>query len=182
MFTDQLLMAMPSLGDKIFFHGVIYVCQHSEEGATGLLINQPTDFKLDFIFDQLDISVSRSDIADKTVLFGGPLQQDRGFLLHKPSKELQSSLLVSDTVSISTSKESLSELAKGNGPKDALVALGYAAWGPEQLDKEIQENTWLHCPSTENLLYNTAYDKRWEEAINTIGVDVNKLTTGFGHG
>lgn len=181
LFTNQLLIAMPSLNDDFFYKGVVYVCQHSEEGAIGIMINQPTDFKLKTIFEQLEIKITIPDMANDPVLFGGPVQQDKGFVIHRPSEDMDASLLVSENVSISTSKESLSTIARGNGPADVLVALGYAAWGANQLDQEIQENTWLNCPATQDLLYNTAFEDRWVKAIESIGFDLDQLVSDSGH-
>lgn len=172
---------MPNLKDAFFYKGVVYVCQHSSEGALGIMINQPTDYKLDFIFDQLEINAIIPEVGNEPVLFGGPVQQDRGFVIHRPCDSMEASLLVSEDVSISTSKESLSTMAKGRGPSDVLVALGYAAWDANQLDKEIQDNAWLNCPATTDLLYNTAFEDRWEKAIESIGFDLDKLVSDPGH-
>lgn len=181
MFTNQLLIAMPTMNNTIFNHGVVYICEHSEAGAIGLIVNQPTEYNLKFIFDQLDIRISLPEMDKKPVLFGGPIQPDRGFVLHRPCLDFEASLNVSQEVSISTSKENLSKLATGNGPNENLVALGYAGWGAQQLDKEIRDNIWLNCPATASLLYDTRFENRWEKAINSLGIDVNQLSTGLGH-
>lgn len=176
MLSNQLLVAMPSADDPLFSKVVVYVCEHSENGAIGLIINRPTDYNLSFVFEQLDISSCLKEISEKPVLFGGPVQQDRGFVLHRPFAGFEANLEVSEEVSISTSQDILRTLADGQGPDDVLVTLGYAGWAANQLEEEICQNLWLNCPATSGILYNTPFDDMWQVAIESIGFDMNKLS------
>ena len=140
-FKNQLLIAMPNLKDPNFFHGVTFMCQHNSEGALGLVINHPTPMVLGDILTQMDIVIEDETIAKLPVFAGGPVQQERGFVLHHTSEELwESSISVSDTLSLTTSRDILTAIAQGKGPEKFLVALGYAGWGEEQLETEIKGN------------------------------------------
>ncbi len=172
---------MPVSDDPLFDKVVVYVCEHSENGAIGLIINRPTDYNLSFVLEQLDISTETMEISNKPVLFGGPVQQDRGFVLHRPFEGFTANLEVSNEVSISTSQEILRELASGNGPEDSLVTLGYAGWGAQQLEEEIYQNMWLNCPASSEILFHTPFDDMWKKAIESIGFDMINLSTQAGN-
>jgi len=177
----QLLVAMPSIADEAFEHTVIYVCEHQPEGAVGLIINQPLPYELGFMFDQLQIKSDSKKQKAKPLLFGGPVQPERGFVIHRPFGDWRSSLTLGDDVTITTSNDIIRAIACDDGPEDALVALGFVAWGAGQLDKEI-EAKWLVCPYDARLLYEVPFDKRWEETPLGIGVDIHQLiSTGGGH-
>lgn len=172
---------MPELEDSFFYKAVVYICEHRQGGAVGIIVNRPTDYPLSFVFEQLNIQVSMPCLKDKPVLFGGPVQQDRGFVIHRPCKNFNAGIVVSDDVCVSTSKESLEQLALGKGPKEVLVALGYTGWGANQLDEEIKQNVWLNCPATDSLLFNTSYESRWEKALESLGIDIDNLSNECGH-
>lgn len=175
MLENQLLISMPRLGELIDEKIVIYICEHNEKGAVGLIINCPTEYRLNFIFEQLNIASNDEDIGNQHILFGGPVQQDRGFVLHRPIKGFKENLGVDDNICISTSKEILTKIAKGKGPHDALVTLGYAGWAANQLEEEISQNLWLTCEVDEKILYDLPYEQRWQFAIDSLGLDVSKL-------
>lgn len=178
----HLLVAMPSIHakDELFERSVIYVCEHQPEGAVGLIINRPLEYPLSFMFDQLHIESASAEQRDKPLLFGGPIQPERGFVIHRPFGSWRSSLLLNNDVTITTSNDIIRAIARNDGPKDALVALGFVAWGEGQLDHEI-EDQWLVCPYDPALLYDTPFEKRWEQTALGIGVDINQLITGSGH-
>jgi len=181
-FKNQLLIAMPNLKDPNFFHGVTFMCQHNSEGALGLVINHPTPMVLGDILTQMDIVIEDETIAKLPVFAGGPVQQERGFVLHHTSEELwESTINVSDTLSLTTSRDILKAIAQGKGPEKFLVALGYAGWGEEQLEKEIKANAWLSTRYDESVVFDTPISKRWSVAAHKIGLDINLLSTEVGH-
>lgn len=176
----HLLVAMPSLHGSSFERSVIYVCEHQPEGAVGLIINQPLQYPLNFMFEQLHIESGNATKKNEPLLFGGPVQPERGFVIHRPFGTWRSSLLLSDDVTITTSNDIIRAIARNDGPSDALVALGFVAWGEGQLDQEIADQ-WLVCPYQPDLLYDTPFDERWAKTALGIGVDVNQLVGKEGH-
>lgn len=179
--TNQFLIAMPGLADPNFFKTVTYIFSHSEEGAMGIIINRPMEIQLSEIFLQMDISVQNNKIDTQKIFHGGPVQEDRGFVLHKADDEWESSLHVADGIKITTSMDILRSIAKGDGPDELLVALGYAGWSPGQLEAEIKENVWLNGPSNTEILFNTPCDKRWETSAALLGVDLCNISSDIGH-
>ena len=181
--NNQFLIAMPGLQDPHFFHTVTYLCQHNQEGALGIVINRPTGMKLKDIFDQMGIKTDLEHIASTPVFAGGPVQQERGFVIHSPcQKQWDSSIATSDTIILTSSRDVLEAIAKGEGPEHFLIALGYAGWGSGQLEKEIVENAWLNTPCGEAILFDTPISERWNAAASQLGIDINRLTTSAGHG
>ena len=178
---NHLLIAMPSMQDKRFEHAVIYVCEQQSHGAVGLMINQPFDFPLGFIFEQLQIEPVNTKQKKRPLLFGGPMQPERGFVLHRPFGHWNSSLQLGDDVTITTSNDIIRALAQNEGPKDALVALGFVGWGEDQLEKELINNHWLVCPYNSELFYEVPFEQRWERAGLSIGVKMHLLVAGDGH-
>ena len=180
---NQFLIAMPNLADTNFSHTVSYLCQHNEEGALAIVINRPTGMNLGNILEQMGINSSSQDINNTPVFAGGPVQQERGFIIHnKDSSTWDSSIPISDTTCLTSSRDILEAIAEGKGPGQFLVALGYAGWGSGQLEKEIINNAWLNTPYEETILYKTPIKQRWTEAANQIGIDINQLTAPAGHG
>ncbi len=177
---SHLLVAMPSLHGTPFERSVIYVCEHQAEGAVGLIINQPLQYPLSFMFEQLHIESGDADKKNQPLLFGGPIQPERGFVIHRPFGTWRSSLLLSDDVTITTSNDIIRAIARNDGPSDALVALGFVAWGEGQLEQEIEEQ-WLVCPYQAELLYDVPFEERWAKTAQGIGVDVNQLIGKAGH-
>jgi len=179
--ANSLLIAMPSLNDPTFAKSVIYVCEHQTQGTVGLIINRPMQFPLGLVFDQLEIEPIHVESNRLPLLFGGPIQPERGFVIHRPFGGWRSSLALREDVTVTTSNDIIRAIADDTGPKDALVALGYVGWGAEQLDKELIDNVWLVCPYKPELLYEVPFEQRWEYAGLTIGVKMDRLITGEGH-
>jgi len=179
--NNQFIIAMPTLADPNFFHTVTYLCQHNNEGALGIVINRPTQMKLGEIFMQMNILVTSSSASEMTVFAGGPVQQEHGFVLHTTEGKWDVTMHVSDSVSLTTSRDIIEAIAVDKGPKQYLIALGYAGWGEGQLEQEILANTWLNTPFSKNVLFDTPIDKRWQGAAEQIGIDINQLTTQAGH-
>ncbi len=181
--NNQFLIAMPSLQDSTFSRSVIFLCQHNQEGALGLVINRLANLKLGDIFSQMNLPVNCLETAEIPVYSGGPVHPERGFVLHTNDgeKKWAITLPISDEFSLTTSRDIIQDIAKGEGPKHYLVALGYAGWGAGQLEKEILANSWLNTPIGESVIFDTPIDSRWHCAGNQIGIDMNCLTLQAGH-
>jgi putative transcriptional regulator len=157
------------------------MCQHTEEGAIGITINRLSDFKLGEIFLQLDISCENEDLCNSLVLDGGPVNADRGFVLHSPKEGFESSMEISPGIMISTSRDVLAAIAKGDGPDEYVVALGYAGWGDGQLESEMRQNAWLSTPVDRAIIFDSPLKDRWERAISNLGINVEHLHGEGGH-
>jgi putative transcriptional regulator len=181
-FNNQFIIAMPGLVDPIFHHTVTLLCQHTKEGALGIVINRPVEMKLGEIFKQMDIPITSLEAAEMPVFAGGPVQQDRGFVVHCPSEHWDMSMQVSDEIVLTTSRDVIEAIANGRGPEKYLIALGYAGWSEGQLEKEILNNAWLNTPYAGQILFDTPVSQRWNAAASQIGIDINQLTTPAGHG
>ena len=180
--NNQFLIAMPNLADVNFSHTVSFLCQHNEEGALAIVINRPTEMTLADIFKQLGIESSSQQVKNTPVYAGGPVQQERGFIIHpKDSKTWESSISISESSNLTSSRDILEAIAENKGPKQYLIALGYAGWGAGQLEKEIISNAWLNTPYDEHILYHTPTSQRWASAANQIGIDISQLTAPAGH-
>lgn len=179
--TNHFLIAMPGLEDPNFFHTVTYICEHTSDGAMGIVINRPMDLRLADIFEQLEIKISSPGIADQPVYLGGPVQSDRGFVLHDSSTEWNSTLHVTDGISVTTSLDILEAIAADKGPVHSLIALGYAGWGAGQLEQELAQNAWLSGPAESNIIFSRASQERWQAAADLLGVDINLLSSDAGH-
>ncbi|MEI8209707.1 MAG: YqgE/AlgH family protein [Methylococcales bacterium] len=179
--NNQFIVAMPGLVDPNFFHTVTFLCQHNDEGALGIVINRPIQMKLGEIFMQMNIPVTSFSASEMTVFAGGPVQQEHGFVLHTKEGKWDVSMPISDTVSLTTSRDIIEAIALDEGPKHYLVALGYSGWSEGQLEQEILANTWLNTPFNKSVLFDTPIDKRWREAAEQIGININQLTTQAGH-
>lgn len=181
-FNNQFIIAMPGLIEPIFHHTVTFLCQHTKEGALGIVINRSAEMKLGEIFKQMDIPVSSLEAAETPVFSGGPVQQDRGFVVHTACGDWDMTLPVSEDISLTTSRDVIEAIAAGKGPKQYLIALGYAGWSEGQLEKEILSNSWLNTPCAKKILFETPVSQRWNAAASQIGIDINQLTTLAGHG
>ncbi len=180
--TNQFLIALPGMGDGNFSRTVTYICQHSEhEGAMGIVLNRPSELQLCDVFNHMDIKQQDTSIAEQTVYIGGPVQEERGFVLHTPPANWDSSMPVSEQISITTSRDVLQAMAQGKGPEETFVALGYAGWGPGQLEQELQQDTWLSGPADPDIIFKLPADQRWEAAAAVLGVDLNLINTAAGH-
>lgn len=179
--TNHFLIAMPQLDDANFFRSVTYLCQHNGEGAMGIIINQPLDMTLGQILDHLEIE-QRDGVDDaQPVYFGGPVQQERGFILHSTERLWQGTLRVSDDIALTTSSDILRDMARGHGPRQSLLALGYAGWGAGQLEQELAQNAWLSVPAAPGVIFDTPVDERWQAAATLLGVDLETLSDHIGH-
>lgn len=179
--ANHLLIAMPSLHDPNFEKSVIYVCEHHEQGSVGLIVNRPMQYPLSIVFEQLDIEPIRVEQNRTPLLFGGPVQPERGFVIHKQSGGWRSSLFLQDEVTVTTSNDIIRAIAQDVGPKDVLITLGYASWGENQLEREVMDNVWLVCPYKSEILYDVPFEQRWEYAGSTLGIKMNQLVSSPGH-
>jgi len=180
---NHFLIAMPALADFNFNQAVVYVCAHNEEGAMGIIVNRPLlNVKLGEVLSQLDIESDKSVIVDRVVYLGGPVQPERGFIIHPVGEMWQTTLEVSDKVAVTSSQDILIALVQGEGPKDFLMALGYAGWAPGQLEIEVANNFWLTVPADPQILFEVPYHDRWRVAASSLGVDVSDLSSDVGHG
>lgn len=179
--TDHFLIAMPSLADPNFSRTVTYICEHNEDGALGIVINRQTDVALGELLQHLGLQASRREVAARPVYMGGPVQQERGFVLHPPGQEWESSLSISEDVAITTSRDVLAALAEDRGPERYLVALGYAGWGAGQLEQEMADNSWLSGPADGTIIFEREAEARWQAAAALLGVDLRLLSSDTGH-
>ena len=179
--SNQFLVAMPSVVQGEFDHSVTFLCEHNEAGAMGLVINRPTTLKLADMFRHMGLEVDDFPDADTPVYWGGPVQTERGFVLHSPDEEWESSLKVSADVALTTSKDILVAISEGKGPKNYLVTLGYAGWTEGQLEEEVLQNSWLTTPPDPAILFATAAPSRWAAAAKLLGVDASLLSGEAGH-
>lgn len=179
--TNHFLIAMPALADPNFTQTVTYICAHSEEGAMGIVINRPLNFGLGEVLAQMQLEAVDPRINDLPVYQGGPVQRERGFILYRPPGQWDSTLCVGGDVGVATSRDILEAISKGHGPKDTLVALGYAGWSPGQLEHELMENAWLSSPADEDILFTVPAQERWRSAAALLGVDIENLSNDAGH-
>ncbi len=176
----QFLVAMPGLDDDNFNHTVSLLCEHNDEGAIGLIINKPTELKLADMMEQMSLEHAGLD-DEAPVFWGGPVQPERGFVVHREPGGWESCVALGDNLFITTSRDILSAIGKGEGPRDFLVMLGYAGWDAGQLENEILHNTWLNTPVDSQILFRTPVRDRWQAATRLLGVDVTQLTGDAGH-
>lgn len=177
---DHFLIAMPSLNDSIFGHTITYICDHSKEGSMGIVINQALDINLDEVFRQLgskDLSVHGSN----PVLCGGPVQAERGFVLHSSECQFESTMLASNNIALTASRDVLDAIAAGQGPEKHIVALGYAGWTAGQLEEEIADNAWLVMEADSAIIFDTPLEQRWSAAAQQMGFDFNLISSTAGH-
>ncbi len=179
--ANQLLIAMPGMADPNFSDTVTFICEHNHDGALGLVINRPMDINLGAILSHMSLAASTEGIAGLPVYLGGPVQTERGFVLHTQGTVWESSLKVSSDFAVTSSRDILAAIADGKGPSKALIALGYAGWGAGQLEREIKENTWLHAPPDARVLFDTPVQQRWAAATALLGIDPSRLSGTAGH-
>jgi putative transcriptional regulator len=183
--TNQFLIAMPGMTDDNFAGAVIYLCEHTERGALGLVINRPIDLKLRNLFEKVDLSLNRDDLANAPVFFGGPVQTERGFVLHERMNDsgahYSSSMHIPGGLEMTTSKDVLEALSQGAGPKRVFITLGYSGWSAGQLEEEMGRNGWLNVEAAPDIIFNTPAEKRYAKALGLLGIDVGALSTSAGH-
>ncbi|HEU4775448.1 MAG TPA: YqgE/AlgH family protein [Telluria sp.] len=182
--ANHFLIAMPSMQDPVFGGSVVYVCEHNENGVLGVVINKPTDMTMQVLFERIDLKLEAAPgapIIDEPIMFGGPVQDDRGFVLHTPGARYSSSLTVTDEVAFTTSIDVLEAVAAGTGPQRMLVSIGYAGWSPGQLEEEISRNGWLTVGADAHILFDLPIEERYVAAMKLLGIDPLMLTSEAGH-
>jgi putative transcriptional regulator len=179
--THHFLIAMPAMADPHFAHSLTYVCEHGKDGALGIVVNKPIDMTLSALFEQIEIPLASDRVGERPVHFGGPVQVDRGFVLHRPLGNWQSTLAISDELGLTTSKDVLEAVGRGEGPQDMLVSLGYAGWSAGQLEQELAQNAWLTVEADPEIVFTTPFEQRWSAALGLPGVDINNITDYAGH-
>jgi putative transcriptional regulator len=179
--TDHFLIAMPGLMDENFNQAVTYICEHDDNGTFGIVINRESSVTLDDVMHQMKIPYHPGGGDIKPVYSGGPVQANRGFVLHRPTGDWDSSLIVNDSVALTTSRDILEAIADDKGPDDTIIALGYAGWAPGQLEQELAANAWLNCPAEQQIIFETPVEERWQAAASLIGIDLHLLSNDAGH-
>ena len=188
--THHFLIAMPGLEDSTFARSVVYVCEHSERGALGLVINKPSDINLQLLFDKVELPLRRKDLVGAPVFHGGPVQTERGFVLHEPifpdadrpgESVYASTMTIPGGLEMTTSKDVLEALSTGAGPRKVLVSLGYSAWGEGQLESELSENSWLTVAADLGLIFDTPVEQRYDRALLLLGFESWMLSPDAGH-
>jgi putative transcriptional regulator len=179
--TGHFLIAMPGLAEPPFSRGVALLCQHNEDGAVGLLVNQLSQYRFGDVLAQMKLECSDPELADAPVLIGGPVQQERGFVLHREPGHWESSYRINTAWSVTTSRDILVAMAAGEGPRQAIMALGYAGWDAGQLEQELKANAWLTAEACERVVFDTPLEERWSAAAGLVGVDPLQLPGYAGH-
>ncbi|MBU6468052.1 MAG: YqgE/AlgH family protein [Betaproteobacteria bacterium] len=179
--TNHFLIAMPAMQDLNFSGTLTYICRHNDQGALGLIVNRPTDITLVQLFNQIEVNVENDIFNDNIVYLGGPVQTDRGFVLHSPVGQWRSSLKINDQLALTTSKDILEEIAKGSATNQLFVSLGYAGWEAGQLEEEIKLNSWLTVEADAEIIFNTPSEQRFNAAVRLLGFDLSMLSDEAGH-
>jgi putative transcriptional regulator len=179
--TDHFLIAMPALDDPNFQRSVTLICQHDANGAMGIVINRIADYTVGELLVQLDIRTDSAELAELAIVAGGPVQPERGFVLHDDAREWGSTLRFGRGLAVTTSRDILAAMARGDGPENVLVALGYAGWTAGQLEEELAQNSWLTAPADQAILFRTPLADRWHAAARAMGVDLTRLADYAGH-
>jgi putative transcriptional regulator len=180
-FTGHFLIAMPSLGESVFGKTVTYVCEHNDQGALGIVVNRKLDLELATLFEQVDLKLEIEPLKTSPVYFGGPVQTDRGFVLHRPLGVWSSTLKVTDDIGLTTSKDILQAVSEGSGPDDMIMTLGYAGWSAGQLESEIAQNAWLTVEADPAVMFSLPIEERLEAAMRLIGASFANLMDVAGH-
>lgn len=179
--THHFLIAMPNMVDPYFAKSLTYICEHNEQGALGVVINRPIDLSLQALFERINIALEPYDLYDMPVYFGGPVQTDRGFVLHQPVGEWHSTLTVRGSIGLTTSKDILEAVGRGDGPGRMLVSLGYSGWDAGQLEHELGQNAWLTVEAREQIIFDLPAEEKLPAAMGLLGVDFASLSEEAGH-
>ena len=179
--TDHFLIAMPNMVDPHFAKTLTFICEHNDQGALGVVINRPIDMNLQTLLEQISIPLESDAFKSIPVHFGGPVQTDRGFVLHMPVGQWQSTLAVGSEIGLTTSKDILQAVARGEGPQQILVTLGYAGWAPGQIEHELAQNAWLTVPARPEVIFGLPPEERVAAAMQLLGVDYASLSEQAGH-
>ena len=183
--SNHFLIAMPGLQDAVFARSVVYLCEHNDKGALGLVINRPIDINLKHLFEKVDLSLDRSDLAERPVYLGGPVQTERGFVLHESLDDegghYNSTLKIEGGLEMTTSRDVLEALSNGAGPRKVFITLGYSGWTAGQLEEEISRNGWLNVDADPDVIFDTPVEQRYDKALSLLGIDRNFLMGEAGH-
>ena len=183
--TNQFLIAMPGMADETFAGAVVYLCEHTEKGALGLVINKPIDIKLRNLFEKVELRLESDELAEQPVFFGGPVQTERGFVLHEKMGDgnpaYNSTLSIPGGLEMTTSKDVLEAMAEGSGPAKVLITLGYSGWQPGQLEDELGRNGWLNVDADPKVIFDTPIEQRYAQALSLLGIDPRMLSQEAGH-
>jgi putative transcriptional regulator len=179
--TQHFLIAMPNMADPYFSRSLTYICEHNDQGALGLVVNRPIDMTVQALFERLSLDLRDGVFAAAPIYFGGPVQTDRGFVLHAPAGNWQTTLRVGEAIGLTTSKDILEAVGRGEGPPRMLVTLGYAGWSPGQLEHELAQNAWLTVEAADSILFDTPAEERLPAAMELLGVDFARLQDEAGH-
>lgn len=179
--SNQFLIAMPNMADPLFARALVYLCEHGEHGAMGLIVNKPSGVALAQLFDQIDLALDKSETGSHPVYFGGPVQPDRGFVLHSPTGNWQSSLQITDQIALTTSKDILVAVSEDKGPEQFIVTLGYSGWQSGQLESEIAANGWLTVDADPAIIFARPPEERYDCAMALLGFDPSLLSGDIGH-
>jgi len=184
--TGHFLIAMPAMTDPFFSKSVTFICTHNQDGAMGMVINRPTDITFSTLFEKINLELHNNNIADQAVLYGGPVQPERGFVLHAPGGEWDSTVNILESNALTTSKDILESVATGSGPAKMLLSLGYAGWAAGQLEDEIKQNAWLSVQAKDTdtlhkILYETHYEDKLNATLSLLGINLAMLSDVAGH-
>jgi len=178
---DHFLIAMPAMADPNFNQTVTYICKHDAEGAFGIVINRPSDLSIAEMLGQLAIDFADRGLAERPVVHGGPVEPQRGFVLHRSDQAFEATLAVGSEIKLTSVPDILTAIGRGTGPEPVLVALGYAGWGRGQLEVELGSNTWLTVAASPAIIFDTPFEQRWTAALGLPGVDIQRITEYAGH-
>jgi putative transcriptional regulator len=179
--TNHFLIAMPAMDDPYFSRTLIYIAEHNDQGALGLIVNRPIDMDLATLFEKIDVPLESPDVGRLPVYFGGPVQTDRGFVLHRPIGNWQSTLAVTPEVGLTSSRDVLQAVGKEGQPGEVMVTLGYSGWGAGQLESELAQNAWLTVPANSHILFELPSEERLPSAMEILGIDFANLSEKAGH-
>ena len=179
--TDHFLIAMPAMEDPYFAKSLVYIAEHNDQGALGVIVNRPIDMDLATLFKKIDVPFESAALARLPVFFGGPVQTDRGFVLHRPLGSWQSTLVVNQEVGLTTSRDILLSVGQAGQPSDMVITLGYSGWGAGQLEHELAQNAWLTVPANSRILFELPYEEKLASALELLGIDLANLAGQAGH-
>ncbi len=179
--TDHFLIAMPAMVDSYFSKTLVYIAEHNDRGALGVIVNRPIDMSLGTLLEKIDVPLEAAGLAGLPVLFGGPVQTDRGFVLHRPVGHWQSTLVINEQLGLTSSRDILQAVARSGQPQDVLVTLGYAGWAAGQIEHELAQNAWLTVPADPGILFASPYEERLASALELLGVNPANLADAAGH-
>ena len=179
--TNHFLIAMPSMVDPNFAKTLTFICEHNDQGALGVVVNRPIDMTLAALFEKIDLKLAARHLRNAPVYYGGPVHTDRGFVLHQPTGEWKSTLNVRESIGLTTSRDILEAVGRGDGPDKLLVSLGYAGWGAGQLEHELQQNAWLTVPARPDIIFDMPAEERVAAAMEILGFDFSRLQDAAGH-